>query len=48
MRLLFLERNRERMRCDNCRERGMRIGSGTVESSCRHIVGLRLKRAGSR
>ena len=44
----YFEKNKERMRCDSYRERGMRIGSGVVESSCRHIVGLRLKRPGSR
>jgi len=32
------------MRDDSYRKRGMQIGSGVVESSCRHIVALRLKR----
>ena len=36
------------MRYDSYRKRGMQIGSRVVESSCRHIVGLRLKRPGSR
>ena len=44
----YFEKNKERMRCDSYRERGMRIGSGIVESSRRHIVGLRLKLPGSR
>ncbi len=43
----YVNGNRERMRYDSCRKRGMQIGSGVVESSCRLIVGLRLKRAGS-
>lgn len=44
----YFEKNKERMRYDSYRERRMQIGSGIVESSCRHIVGLRLKRPGSR
>ena len=36
------------MRCDSRGERGMRIDSGSVESSCRNIVGLRPERPGSR
>ena len=36
------------MLCDSYRERGKRIGSGIVESSCRNIVGLRPERPGSR
>ena len=43
----LFRKNRERMRYDSRRERGIRISSGIVESSCRHIVGLRLKHAGS-
>ncbi len=44
----YFKGNRERMRYDSCGKRGMQIGSGVVESSCRHIVGLRLTRPGSR
>jgi len=44
----YFKGNRERLRYDSYRKRGMQIGSGVVESSCRHIVGLRLKRPGSR
>ena len=39
--------NRAQMRYDKYRERGMQIGSGVVESACRQMVGLRLKRPGS-
>ncbi|MCY4462901.1 MAG: hypothetical protein OXC26_21280 [Albidovulum sp.] len=44
----YFKGNRERMRYDSCRKRGLQIGSGVVESSRQHIVGLRLKRHGSR
>ncbi|MCY4459537.1 MAG: ISKra4 family transposase, partial [Albidovulum sp.] len=44
----YFKENRERMRYGSYRKRGMQIGSGVVETSCRHIVGLRLKRPGSR
>ena len=44
----YFEKNKERMRYDSYRKRGMQIGSGVVESSCRHIVGLRPERPGSR
>ena len=38
--------NRDRMRCDLCRKRGLPVGSGFVESVCKLIVGNRLKGAG--
>ncbi|MDW8101103.1 MAG: ISKra4 family transposase [Anaerolineae bacterium] len=38
--------NRERMRYPEYREKGIQIGSGTVESGCRHVIGCRLKEAG--
>lgn len=40
----YFERNVDRMRYDVYRAKGYPIGSGVVESSCRHIVGLRMKR----
>ena len=40
----YFKGNRERLRCDSYRKRGMQIGYGVVESSCRNIVGMRLKR----
>ena len=40
--------NRDRMRCDLCRKRGLPVGSGVVESACKQIVGSRFKGAGRR
>jgi hypothetical protein len=40
----YFAHNAERMRYDTYRAKGYPIGSGVVESSCRHIVGLRMKR----
>jgi len=40
----YFANNAERMRYDVYVARGYPIGSGVVESSCRHIVGLRMKR----
>ncbi len=40
--------NRERMRHDEYRARGMQIGSGQVESSCKQMVAARFKKSGSR
>ena len=36
------------MRYHFCRERGLPVGSGVVESDCKQIVGSRFKRVGSR
>ena len=33
------EANRDRMRCDLCRKRGLPVGSGIVESACKRIGG---------
>ena len=44
----YVENNRSRMRYPAYRERGLLIGSGMVESSCRTLVGERLKCAGMR
>lgn len=44
----YFESNRDRMRYDAYRARGMQIGSGVVESACRHVVGQRMKRSGGR
>ena len=40
--------NRDRMRCDPCRKRGLPVGSGIVESACKRIVGNRFKQSGRR
>jgi hypothetical protein len=44
----YFRTNRERMRYDEYRERGLHIGSGVVESACNHVANQRLKRAGMR
>ena len=44
----YVENNRSRMRYPAYREMGLLIGSGMVESSCRTLVGERLKCAGMR
>ena len=43
----YFRNNSERMRYDECRDRGMQVGSGVVESGCR-MFGPRLKRPGTR
>ncbi len=43
-----MEANKDRMRCDACRKRGLPVGSGVAESACKRIVGSRFKRAGCR
>ena len=40
--------NRDRMRYDLYRKRGLPVGSGVVESACKQIVGSRFKGAGRR
>ena len=42
----YYKANRDRMRCDLYRKRGLPVGSGFVESACKRIVGNRLKGAG--
>lgn len=42
----YFETNRTRMRYGYFRRKGYFIGSGVTESSCKHLVGTRLKRAG--
>lgn len=46
-RAYFLE-HRERMRYRDFRERGYAIGSGTIESACKNVIGWRMKRGGMR
>ena len=42
----YFRTNRERMRYASFRKKGYHIGSGVVESSCKHVVALRLDQAG--
>jgi hypothetical protein len=42
----YFETNRERMRYCEYRAAGYPIGSGTVESACKRLIGARLKAAG--
>lgn len=44
----YFEENRERMNYPVYREQGLPIGSGVVESACKHVVASRCKRAGMR
>ena len=41
----YYEANRDRMRYDLCRTRGLPVGSGSVDSACKQIVGNRFKGA---
>lgn len=42
----YFEANQERMRYAEFRAKGYPIGSGTVESACKRVIGARLKQAG--
>ena len=42
----YFETNKERMRYPQYRSKGYPIGSGTVESACKHLIGARLKQSG--
>lgn len=44
----YFEDNRERMNYPSYRAQGLPIGSGVVESACKHVVASRCKRAGMR
>ena len=44
----YFEANKDRMRYDLYRQRGLPVGSGLVKSACKQIVGSRFKRAGCR
>ena len=46
--ILYLYHNRGRMRYHLFRKAGYPIGSGTVESACKHVVQQRLKQSGMR
>ena len=42
----YFESNKERMRYDEYRARGMQIGSGQFQSCCKQLVASRFKRSG--
>ena len=44
--LTYFHNNQHRMRYDLYRNDGLQIGSGTIESGCKHVVAARLKQAG--
>jgi len=44
----YFTHNAERMRYRRFRRQGLFIGSGVVESGCKHIIGQRLKGSGMR
>lgn len=46
--ITYFTNNKERMHYNEYRKNGYHIGSGTVESACKHVVGQRLKQAGMR
>jgi hypothetical protein len=46
--IAYFKRNRERMRYDEFRKRGLFIGSGVVEAGCKTVMGRRLKQSGMR
>lgn len=42
----YFEKNKERMRYDDFRRRGLFVGSGVLEAGCRTVIGQRLKQSG--
>lgn len=46
--LTYIANHREQMRYASIRERGLPIGSGAVESTCKQLVAMRMKRSGQR
>jgi hypothetical protein len=44
--ITYFQNNRHRMRYPEFRAKGYQIGSGTIESGCKRVIGARLKQAG--
>lgn len=44
--LTYFRNHQHRMRYDLYRANGLQIGSGTIESGCKHVIAARLKQAG--
>ena len=44
----YFQNNRQRMRYPEYRAQGLQIGSGTIESGCKHVIAHRFKQAGMR
>ena len=42
----YFEKNKERMRYDQFRGKGLFVGSGVLEAGCRSVIGQRLKQSG--
>lgn len=44
----YLSNNQQRMQYASYRAAGLQVGSGSIESGCKHVLGARLKQAGMR
>ncbi len=44
--IIYFEKNKERMRYDVFKRKGLFVGSGVLEAGCRTVIGQRLKQSG--